>query len=242
MTATRPAPEPPTVESGIDPGSKMWTSRLRRAWLAKLPPDKLLPDRQPAYVASWIYVFGVLTLAAFLVILVSGGGLAVGGPAWYHTSSLGRFTNSLHFWSVQLFFVFMVVHLWGKFWMAAWRGRRAMTWITGAVAFLASVGTAFTGYLMQTNFDSQWISFEAKDGLNAVGIGAFFNVTNLGQMVLLHVCLLRLVVGVRVVWHVLLVRRGGVVPPIDATVPAGPAGPVGPVGPADVPSETGVKS
>jgi ubiquinol-cytochrome c reductase cytochrome b subunit len=31
---------------------------------------------------------------------------------------------------------------------------------------------------VQTNFDSQWISFEAKDGLNAVGIGAFFNVAN----------------------------------------------------------------
>ena len=26
-----------------------------------LPADQLLPDRQPAYMASWIYVFGVLT-------------------------------------------------------------------------------------------------------------------------------------------------------------------------------------
>ena len=47
-----------------------------------------------------------------------------------------------------------------------------MTWITGAVCFLGSVGTAFTGYLVQTNFDSQWISTQAKDGLNSVGIGA----------------------------------------------------------------------
>ncbi len=226
MTATMPAPGVPDVpdvpdaEPGaVDPESTMWTSRLRRAWLRKLPPDKLLPDRQPAYVASWIYVFGVLTMAAFLVVIVTGLVLAFAGPAWYHTSSLGRLTNSLHFWSVQLFFVFMVIHLWGKFWMAAWRGRRAMTWITGAVAFLASIGTAFTGYLVQTNFDSQWISFEAKDGLNAVGIGAFFNVTDLGQMLLLHACLLPLVVGVIVVWHVLLVRRRGVVPPLDAVGP-----------------------
>jgi len=84
------------------------------------------------------------------------------------------------------------------------------------VAFLASIGTAFTGYLVQTNFDSQWISFEAKDGLNAVGIGAFFNVADLGQMLLLHACLLPLVVGVIAVWHLLLVRLRGVVPPIDA--------------------------
>src|SRR4029079_18372646 len=99
---------PPELDEATE---RMWTSRLRRAWLAKLPPDKLLPDRQPAYVASWIYVFGVLTLAAFLVIVVSGLALAFAGPAWYHTSSLGHFTNSLHFWSVQLFFVFMVIHL-----------------------------------------------------------------------------------------------------------------------------------
>jgi quinol-cytochrome oxidoreductase complex cytochrome b subunit len=232
MTATKPAPDvnggTDSPDSGTVAGSTMWTSRLRRAWMSKLPPDKLLPDRQPAYVASWIYVFGVLTLAAFLVIIVSGLALAFAGPAWYHTSSLGHFTNSLHFWSVQLFFVFMVIHLWGKFWMAAWRGRRVMTWITGVVAFLASIGTAFTGYLVQTNFDSQWISFEAKDGLNAVGIGAFFNVANLGQMLLLHACLLPLVVGVIVVWHVLLVRRRGVVPPIDA---------VDRIDPADAPRE-----
>ena len=48
----------------------------------------------------------------------------------------------------------------------------------GRDVFLASLGTAFTGYLVQSNFDSQWISFEAKDGLNTAGVGAFFNVTN----------------------------------------------------------------
>jgi ubiquinol-cytochrome c reductase cytochrome b subunit len=169
-------------------------------------------------MSSWIYIFGVLTIAALVFIILSGLVLSFEGPTWYHTSSLGHFTNSLHFWSVQLFFVFMVVHLWGKFWMAAWRGRRAMTWITGALAFVASIGTAFTGYLVQTNFDSQWISFEAKDGLNAVGIGAWFNVTNVGQMLLLHVCLLPLVLGVLIVGHILLVRKHGIVPPIDGSI------------------------
>ena len=107
----------------------------------------------------------------------------------------------------------MVVHLWGKFFMAAWRGRRAMTWITGAIAFLVSIGTAFTGYLSQQNFDSQWIGGQAKDGLNAAGIGSFFNVLNFGQMLLWHVVLLPLFVGILIAGHVLLVRRRGVVPP-----------------------------
>ncbi len=191
-----------------------WTGRVRRAAVDTLPPDRLLPDTQPAYVQSWVYVFGVLTLAALAVILLSGGVLALAGPAWWHTSSVGRFFNSMHLWSTELFFFFMVVHLWAKFFMAAWRGRRAMTWMTGAIAFLVSIGTAFTGYLTQQNFDSQWIGGQAKDGLNAVGIGAFFNVLNYGQMLMWHIVLLPLAVAGLVGFHVLLVRRNGVVPPL----------------------------
>lgn len=195
---------------------RMWTARLRGRAVAALPPDQLLPDRQPAYVASWIYVFGVLTLAALVIVLASGGVLALEGPQWYHVSPQGRFINSLHLWSVELFFFAMVVHLWGKFFMAAWRGRRALTWVTGALAFLGSIGTAFTGYLVQSNFDAQWISTQAKDGLNSVGVGAWFNVLNYGQMLLYHVVLFPLVLGILVILHVLLVRRRGVVPPFEA--------------------------
>ena len=199
--------------------ARSWTVRLRSRIVGLVPAGQALPDHQPVYVASWIYVFGVLTLAALAVVIVTGGALALGGAAWYHVSSLGLFVNSTHLWSVELFFAFMVIHLWGKFWMAAWRGGRALTWITGVVLFVASIGTAFTGYLSQTNFDSQWIAAEAKDGLDAVGIGAFFNVLNPGQMLLWHVVLLPFAVGVITVLHVVLVRRHGVVPPIDARLP-----------------------
>jgi quinol-cytochrome oxidoreductase complex cytochrome b subunit len=193
-----------------------WTQRLR-GWLTGLVPEgEALPDKQPVYVASWIYVFGVATIAALLVVLASGGVLAMGGVAWWHSSSLGHYVNSVHLWSVELFFVFMVVHLWGTFWMAAWRGRRTLTWVTGVLAFVMSIGTAFTGYLSQSNFDSQWIGAEGKDGVNAIGAGAWFNVLNPGQMLLWHVVLLPFVVGVIAVVHVVLVRRHGVVPPIDA--------------------------
>jgi len=206
----------PRESAAPAPEGSNWTVGLRTRIQRTVPPGQWLPDRQPAYVSSWLYVFGVLTLTALLVVLASGGWLALGGVAWWHTSSVGHFVNSLHLWSVELFMAFMVIHLWGKFWMAAWRGKRALTWITGAVAFLGSIGTAFTGYLSQSNFDSQWISTQAKDGLNAVGIGAWFNVLNPGQMLLWHVVLLPVVLGVLIVAHVVLVRRHGVVPPIDA--------------------------
>jgi quinol-cytochrome oxidoreductase complex cytochrome b subunit len=216
--------------------SRSWTVRLRSRIGRTVPPGQWLPDRQPAYMRSWIYVFGVATLAAFLVVLASGVVLTVKGAAWWHTSSVGHFFNSMHLWSVELFFVFMVIHLWGKFFMAAWRGKRALTWITGAVAFVGSIGAAFTGYLSQSNFDSQWISTQAKDGLNAVGIGAYFNVLDPGQMLLWHIMMLPMIVGFLVVAHVILIRRHGIVPPFDAVPPA-----VGGQGAADAtdPTATG---
>jgi Cytochrome b(N-terminal)/b6/petB len=191
----------------------MWTTRVREAAERALPPERLLPDRQPAYVSSWIYVFGVLTIAALAVVLASGAILGLKGPAWWHVTHVGRFFNGIHLWSVELFFFFMVVHLWGKFFMAAWRGGRSRTWVTGAIVFLISIAAAFTGYVSQQNFDAQWIATQGKDGLNSVGIGAFFNVLNFGQMYTFHILLLPVVVVALAAWHVLLVRRHGVVPP-----------------------------
>lgn len=195
---------------------KMWTTWVRERAVATLPPEKLLPDRQPSYVSSWIYVFGVATIAALIVIIVSGMILGLKGPEWWHVTGIGRFFNGIHLWSVELFFFAMVVHLWGKFFMAAWRGGRGRTWVTGAITFLVAIGAAFTGYLSQQNFDSQWIASEGKDGLNSVGIGSFFNVVDFGQMYTFHVILLPVVVVALMVGHILLVRRTGVVPPYPA--------------------------
>src|SRR5450759_890383 len=100
-----------------------------------------------------------------------------------------------------------------RYWMAAWRGGRARVWITGAVTFLVAIPCALTGYVSQQNFDAQWISTQAKDAMNAAGLGAFFNLTNFGQMYSYHVLLLPAAVVGLVAAHILLVRKHGIVPP-----------------------------
>jgi quinol-cytochrome oxidoreductase complex cytochrome b subunit len=195
--------------------SRQWTARVRNAAVSAFPPDRLLPDRQPAYMASWIYVFGVLTVVSLAWVIITGCVLAIMGPSWWHVSGLGHFVNSLHLWSVEAFFSFMVIHLWGKFFMAAWRGNRKLTWATGVISFVASVAAAFTGYLSQQNFDSQWISTQAKDGINATGAGALWNVLNFGQMLMWHIVLLPIAVVIIAGLHILMVRRRGIVPPFE---------------------------
>ncbi len=211
---SRRTPEGSSLQSE-DSGNLMWTARLRRFLLKWLPPDKLLPDRQPAYVSSWIYVFGVATLAALVIVILSGLALITEGPDWWHTNPLGHFFNSVHLWSVELFMAFMVIHLWGKFWMAAWRGKRALTWIIGMVAFLASIIQCFTGYLSQQNFDSQWIAANGKDAINSTGFGSLFNLMNFGQMLLWHTVIIPIGLVALVGGHVLLVRIRGVSHPIS---------------------------
>src|SRR5215510_3680104 len=108
----------------------------------------------------------------------------------------------------------LLIHRWGKIWITAWRGRRAMTWITGVHAFGASIVTAFTGYLSQQNFDSQWIASNGKDAFNAVGIGSIWNAMNFGQMFMWHIVLMPLILLAIVGAHILLVRARGVSHPL----------------------------
>jgi quinol-cytochrome oxidoreductase complex cytochrome b subunit len=106
--------------------------------------------------------------------------------------------------------------------------------MTGVVAFVVAIPCALTGYVSQQNFDAQWISTQAKDAINASGLGAFWNLLNFGQMYSYHVLLLPLAVVAIVAAHILLVRKHGIVPPfqrfdrgeLPVVAPAPDAGPV----------------
>ncbi len=186
---------------------------LRGALVRNYPLRKLLPDREPAYVSSLLYAMGVLALAGLVVAVLSGALIALGGVSFWHTNSFGAFMNSVHFWSVQLFFLFMAVHFIFNFFIMAWRGGRGWTWITGVLCFIIGILTSFTGFLMMTNWDSQWIAQQAKDAFNALGLGAIWNVMDAGQQFTLHVVLTVTLLVLVVTLHLGLVRRRGVVPP-----------------------------
>jgi quinol-cytochrome oxidoreductase complex cytochrome b subunit len=194
------------------------TTTIRERVRTWVPLEDLLPDHLPAFVRSPAYFFGIVTLSSLVFLILSGILLAAFGPQWWHINPVGHFVNSLHYWSAELFFFSMTLHLWTEFFKGAWRHGRRLTWVSGAIIFIAAIGTAFTGYLSQTNFDAQWIAVQGKDALNAVGIGAFFNQMNFGQMYGFHIFLLPFLVVALVGMHLLLVRIRGIVRPYAATV------------------------
>jgi quinol-cytochrome oxidoreductase complex cytochrome b subunit len=185
-----------------------------KSWLTRdMSVDDLLPTRMPVYVNSVAYLWGAAALSALGLLVITGLVLAIFGPSWYHTSATGHFVNSLHFWSAQIFFAVLLLHIVTKFFMGAWRDGRWPTWITGVLSFGVLIFTALTGFLSQTNWDSQWIAVQSKDAMNALGVGAYFNTMDTGQVLTLHVALLPAIAVILVLWHLYLIRRDSPVKP-----------------------------
>ena len=63
MSEVRPTPQ-------AEPSS--WTLSLRRFLQRTLPMKHLLPDRQPVFVGSWVYIFGVVAIAGLIWVVGSG--------------------------------------------------------------------------------------------------------------------------------------------------------------------------
>ena len=191
-----------------------FTRRTQQFLGANLSVEDALPTRMPVYVNSLAYLFGVAALSASGMLILTGLVLCIFGPGWYHVSRVGHFFNSLHFWSVQVFFGVVLLHLISKYLMAAWRDGRWKTWMIGVLIFGTAVFTGLTGFMSQTNWDSQWIALQAKDAMNALGVGAVFNTMDTAQVLTLHVIVLPMAIVVLVGIHLFLVRRDGPVRPV----------------------------
>ena len=178
--------------------------------------DDALPTKLPVYVNSVAYLFGVFTLCSLVMVVLTGLIMAIFGPSWHHVSRGGRFFHSLHFWGVQLFFTFLVIHMGVKYFLGAFRDGRWKTWMIGVLMLGTAIFSGFTGYLSAANWSSQWHAVEAKDAMNAMGVGGFFFSTNYTQVLTLHVALFPALVIVLVIVHILFIRHEGPVKPYPA--------------------------
>ncbi len=192
------------------------TKRAQDAWRQRLPYESLFPDRMPFYVSSLVYSFGALTLAAFVMLILSGVTMVANGPLWWQRSGVGRYVHDVHFWSAQSFFFFLVLHLTSQFFMGSWREGRVLTWMVGVATFGLAVVEAFLGYLSRGDFFAQWNQVQGKAAFNALGIGSWLNLLNNGQVYGLHVAVLPFCLVLLVATHIILVRSKGLAPPYPA--------------------------
>ncbi len=68
----------------------------------------------------------------------------------------GWLIRGIHHWGASLMVLTVFAHMLRTFFYAAYKYPRELTWLTGVVLFLATVGMGFTGYLLPWNQRAFW--------------------------------------------------------------------------------------
>jgi len=121
----------------------------------------------PANAGSWFYVFGSGTLLCFVIQILTGICLAFvyvpsANEAWTsleylnYVQPLGWYLRAVHFWGSNFMVAIMTLHMIQVFLFGAFKYPRELTWITGCVLFLCTLGMAFTGQVMRFDQDAYW--------------------------------------------------------------------------------------
>lgn len=159
------------------------------------------------FLVAWKHINNSVSLAALIVVFASGILMASRGLSWLYASNVSHFAHGLHFWSVQILFVSIILHFMFNFWRAAWKGRRFAMWASGVIAFFTCMFTAYTGGLVASSLNSQWIALQSKSVFNAIGLGTLFNPLNVGQMLTLHITIFPIMVAFLTLWHVAIAQQ-----------------------------------
>jgi len=116
---------------------------------------------------NWWYTLGSATL--FLAIMQAATGIFlsiyyVPTPEDAYNSieyimnevAFGWLVRGMHHWGATLMVIFVFLHMLRVFFYAAYKFPREVTWITGVLLLLVTLGLGFTGYLLPWNQRSYW--------------------------------------------------------------------------------------
>src|SRR5277367_3029646 len=121
----------------------------------------------PASAGSWFYVFGSATLLCFLIQVITGACLAFvyipsTNEAWTsleylnHVQHLGWYLRAVHNWGSNFMVAIMTLHMIQVFLFGAYKYPRELTWVSGVVLLLLTLGMAFTGQVLRFDQDAYW--------------------------------------------------------------------------------------
>ncbi|CAA7601610.1 Cytochrome b/b6, N-terminal [Acididesulfobacillus acetoxydans] len=135
---------------------RLHTSSLLQALFAHPVPKR----------SNFLDYLGFATFFAFINQAVTGILLATvyhpsasGAYASIQTlqnSVAGHFVRSLHSWGANFMVVLVGLHLLRVFFAAAYKRPRELTWVMGGILLIATLGLAFTGYLLPWDQKGYW--------------------------------------------------------------------------------------
>src|SRR5712671_3116 len=121
----------------------------------------------PASAHSWFYVFGSGTLLCFIIQVVTGICLAfvyapTANDAWTsllflnYQQPLGWLLRAMHYWGSNFMVAVMTLHMVQVFLFGAYKYPRELTWISGCILLLSTLGMAFTGQVLRFDQNAYW--------------------------------------------------------------------------------------
>ena len=186
----------------------------------------------PANAGSWFYVFGSATLLCFAIQVVSGICLSlvyVPSAAEAYTSleyldyevPLGWYLRAVHYWGSNFMVAIMSVHLAQVFLFGAYKYPRELTWMSGCLLFVLTLGMAFTGQVLRWDQDAYWgvgigMAIAGRTPLiggplvHAVLGGPIIGAATLSRFFALHVFVIVGLIVAVVTLHLRLVLRSGI--------------------------------
>jgi quinol-cytochrome oxidoreductase complex cytochrome b subunit len=134
---------------------------------------------------------------------------------------LGSLIRSMHFWGNYFMVVLVFAHMLRGFFVGAYKYPRELTWLTGVILLILTLGFAFTGYLLPWDQKAYWAT---QVGINigasapilgdAIGLllrgGPTLNGDTLTRFLAIHMLVLPALIVTIMGVHVLLTNIQGV--------------------------------
>jgi cytochrome b6 len=185
--------------------------------------------RSLAFSATWY--LGTMTLATFLILIVTGILLML----YYHPSvpqayadmkdlqfvvSAGIFLRNLHRWSAHAMVFLVFAHMFKVFFRGAYRPPREFNWVIGVILLLVTLFLSYTGYLLPWDQLAFWAITVGSNIMSAVPVmgqkmrflmlgGNTVNANALLRFYVLHCVILPLSAAVLVAIHFWRIRKDG---------------------------------
>lgn len=181
---------------------------------------------------NWWYTLGSASLFLFALQGVTGIFLSVyyvPSPDHAYESiqyimnnvAFGWLIRGIHHWGASLMVLFVFIHMLRTFYYAAYKFPREITWLTGVVLFLATLGMGFTGYLLPWNQRAYWATTVGTEiAGSAPLIGDFIlrvlrggndlSAVTLARFFAVHIWFLPAIIALIIGVHLYLVIRLGI--------------------------------
>ena len=123
---------------------------------------------------NWWFTLGSASLILFVLQGVTGVFLTVYySPTPDHAYdsiqfimngvAYGWLIRGIHHWGATLMVITVIAHMLRTFYYAAYKYPRELTWVTGVILLLSTLGMGLTGYLLPMNQKSYWATTVATE-------------------------------------------------------------------------------